>query len=83
MISDALRDIWPNWWVDVVHLNEVDQLLKMEAVSRGQLLYGDILDFDEFRLLVSRMYKDQEDLRKLEVILIGKKLDRLKVLLGG
>ncbi len=83
LITSALEGVWPDHPLDVVHLNAVDLLLRVEALARGELLYGDLLTFDEYRLLTIRLYKDQEDLRQLEVCLIDKKLDRLTALLNG
>lgn len=82
-IAGALREVWPGLPLDVVQLNAVDLLLRVEAVTRGVLLCGDSSQFYEYRGLTIRLYKDQGDLRRLETRLIEKKLDRLTGLLGG
>lgn len=64
--------------IDVVRLDRADPLLRHEAMSPGLLLFGDVMDFLEYRAFAYRDFIDSAGLRRLEDELFRKKMARLK-----
>lgn len=63
--------------LDVKSLHGVDPLFRYEVARDSQLLYGDPLDYEEFRGHAFVQYLDSRDLRKLERRLARRLAQRL------
>lgn len=66
--------------LDLVWLDEADSLFRWEILRAGELLYGDIDDFLEYRAFAFRDFTDSADLRALEAELLNRKLEHLREL---
>lgn len=58
--------------LDVVLLNKKDPLFIYQVAKNAKLLYGDSVDFQEFKAFAFRSYMDSKDLRELEKKLVLK-----------
>jgi len=58
--------------LDVVILNKKDPLFLYQVSKGAELLYGDMVDFQEFKAFAFRNYMDSKDLRELEKKLVLK-----------
>jgi len=58
--------------LDVVILNKKDPLFLYQVSKDAKLLYGDDIDFQEFKAFAFRNYMDSKDLRELEKKLVLK-----------
>jgi predicted nucleotidyltransferase len=74
----ALSEIFEGEKLDLVDLDTADPLFRWEIVRGGVLLWGDELDFLEFRAFAYRDFIDSADLRELERTLSAKKLAYVK-----
>ncbi|MCR4284382.1 MAG: nucleotidyltransferase domain-containing protein [Parcubacteria group bacterium] len=63
----------PDYKFDLTDLNNANILLRYEIVSSGQLLFGDEIDYLEFKSFATREYIDAKRLFDLEDFLIKKK----------
>ncbi len=72
--SQALSDVFAGYEVDVVLLRQADPLFRYEILSGGTLLYGEPLDFLEYKAFAYRDFMDSADLRALEETLFHKKM---------
>lgn len=82
-LYSALFDVFPTYDLDLVSLEETDPLFRYEIFSRGRLLYGDEMDFLEWKARAYREYMDSQDLRNLEEILFQKKITWIKQQIHG
>jgi predicted nucleotidyltransferase len=80
-VHKALADVFPGEDLDVVDLADADPLFRWEIMREGVLLWGDEMDFLEFRAFAYRDFIDSADLRELEGVLFRKKMDHLRRLL--
>jgi hypothetical protein len=60
--------------LDLKQMHNIDSLFRFLIVRDGVLLYGDQMDYDEFRAFAYRDYMDSEDLRKLQDTLLRKSI---------
>lgn len=58
--------------LDVVILDKKDPLFIYQVAKDAKLLYGDSVDFEEFKAFAFRNYMDSKDLRELEKKLVLK-----------
>lgn len=87
-ISSTATEARPDFWeihrtfasvfadrpLDIVFLADADPLFRWEIVAEGVLLYGDPIDFAEYRAFAFRDFVDSADLRALERTLFEKKM---------
>ena len=67
-------EIFTDYDLDLVPLNNVDPLFRYEIMRDGVLLYGNVDDFLEYKAFAFRDFGDSEDLRTLEEKLFQKKM---------
>jgi len=58
--------------LDIKTLNRADPLFCYHIAKYSKLLYGSLLDYNEFRAYAFRSYYDSKDLFKLEGLLVSK-----------
>jgi predicted nucleotidyltransferase len=75
---DALSRLFPGRTLDLVNLADADPLFRWEIMREGVHLWGDELDFLEFRAFAYRDFVDSADLRELERTLFRKKMDHVR-----
>lgn len=73
-VHDALGDVFAGRPLDLVFLDDADPLFRWEIVRDGVLLYGDLLDYLDYRAFAFRDFVDSADLRALERVLFDKKM---------
>lgn len=73
-VHDALDDVFAGRPLDLVFLEDADPLFRWEIVRDGVLLYGDPLDYLEYRAFALRDFVDSADLRALERVLFEKRM---------
>lgn len=73
-IHGQLTRAFPGDSIDLAFLRNVDPLFRWEIVRDGRLLWGDPVDFLEYRAFAFRDYVDSADLRALERALFLKKM---------
>ena len=71
---DALRDCFEGASLDVVMLADADPLFRWEIMRQGTLLWGDALEYLEYRAFAFRDFVDSADLRALEGRLFERKM---------
>jgi uncharacterized protein len=71
---EALADVFPDAPLDLVLLPDADPLFRWEITRAGVLLWGDPLDFLEYRAFAYRDFVDSAGLRALERVLFEKKM---------
>lgn len=71
---DRLADIFPGSLLDIGFLNQTDPLFRFEVVREGILLFGEEMDFLEYKAFAFREYIDSKDLRDLEEELFQRKM---------
>jgi predicted nucleotidyltransferase len=71
---DRLADVFPGYSLDLGFLHQADPLFRYEVFRDGRLLYGDEMDFLEYRAFAFRDYIDSKDLRDLEATLFHRKM---------
>ena len=59
--------------IDIVDLKTANILLRFEITSRGKLLYGDEIDYENYKSFAFRDYTDAKKLFELEDSLIKKR----------
>ncbi len=64
--------------IDLVDLKKDNPLLKYEIAQNSKLLYGEEIDYLEFKALAFRKYVDSQPLFKLQDILIKKRQEFLR-----
>lgn len=69
-----LAAVFPDQSLDLVFLADADPLFRWEIVRHGTLLWGDPLDYLEYRAFAFRDFIDSADLRALERRLFEKKM---------
>ena len=67
-------EVFANYDLDLVPLNNADPLFRYEIMRDGVLLYGNVDDFLEYKAFAFRDFVDSEDLRALEEKLFQKKM---------
>ena len=72
-IGGATGRIIPYEMIDIADLDKTNVLLRYEITFRGQLLFGDELDYLELKSAAFREYIDEKGLRELETCLINKR----------
>ncbi len=82
-VSMALSEVFRSYDLDLVFLDTVDALFRLEIMRRGILLYGDRDTWDTYRVFAYRDFVDTEDLRRLEDILFRKKMVVIRRCLHG
>ncbi|MBI5242626.1 MAG: nucleotidyltransferase domain-containing protein [Elusimicrobia bacterium] len=70
----ALSSVFPGYNLDLAFLGDADPLFRYEVTSRGRLLYGDSLEFLEYKAYAYRDYVDSQDLFRLEEKLLRRRL---------
>jgi len=58
--------------LDLKSLHKIDPLFRYQVAKYSQLLYGDTIDFNEFRAYAFQQYNDSRDLFELEKKLVIK-----------
>lgn len=69
--------------IDLVDLKKDNPLLKYEIAQNSKLLYGEEMDYLEFKATAFKSYIDHQPLFKLEDILIRKRHEFLKESIYG
>lgn len=64
----------PHRELDVKSLHHADPLFRYQVVRDGVLLYGNLTDYEEFKLFAYRDYGDSYDLRRLQDRLLEKSI---------
>ncbi len=82
-LNCSLADIFDNDKIDMVNLKKADPLLRYKIAERNKLLFGNKLDYLEFKATAFRIYIDSEPLFDLEDILIKRKQKLLKQSIYG
>lgn len=74
-ILDGLRNVFESQGleIDIVDLRTADILLRYEIISKGNLLYGDEIDYENYKSFARRDYMDARQLFDLEDLLITKR----------
>ena len=62
----------PERELDFKSLHKIDPLFRYQVAKYSRLLYGNLLDYNEFRAYGFRAYYDAKDLFKLEGFLVSK-----------
>jgi len=62
----------PERELDFKSLHKIDPLFCYQVAKYSELLYGNLLDYNEFRAYAFRAYYDAKDLFKLESLLVSK-----------
>jgi len=79
-IYSDMADIFGDYFdreLDIKSLHKVDPLFCYQVARYSKLLYGSLLDYNEFRAYAFRLYHDAKDLFRLEDLLISKYQDHL------
>lgn len=71
---DRLSEVFPGYSLDLGFLNQADPLFRFEVVQEGVLLYGEEMDFLEYKAFDFRDFMDSKDLRNLEKKLFEQKM---------
>jgi predicted nucleotidyltransferase len=74
----ALGDVFADHSLDLAFLADADPLFRWEIMREGVLLWGDVIDFLEYRAFAFKDFVDSADLRALERILSEKKLSLIR-----
>ena len=61
--------------IDLINLDKVEPLLKIEAVKNGKLLYGSQKKFERFSIYAAAIYADTKFLRDDRRKMLEKKLE--------
>lgn len=64
--------------LDLKTLHGVDPLFRYEVVKTGKLLYGDPLEYEDYKAYAFRAYEDAKPLFELECLLVQKYQFHLK-----
>lgn len=80
-VFTLFSDIFRGYNLDISILNSVDPLFRREIVRKGQLVYGNELEYLEFKAFAFRDYIDTKDLRDIEGRLVKKRQSYLKELI--
>lgn len=78
-----LSEIFGEYDLDMVRLEDADALFRHEVMNDGVLLYGSPDLFFEHRAFAYRDFVDSADLFALEEALFRKKMDRIKGQIHG
>lgn len=70
----VLTEVFPGSFLDIGFLNQTDSLFRFEVVREGVLLFGEEMDFLEYKAFAFRDYFDSQDLRDLEEKLFQRKM---------
>ncbi|MCD4670645.1 MAG: nucleotidyltransferase domain-containing protein, partial [Actinomycetia bacterium] len=79
-IYSDLADIFGDYFdreLDIKSLHKVDPLFCYQVARYSKLLYGSLMDYNEFRAYTFRLYHDAKDLFRLEEIQVLKYQDYL------
>lgn len=76
-VYERFAPAFPDAALDLVLLGDADPLFRWEVMERAVLLYGDDLDFLDYRAFAYRDFVDSEDLRRLERVLFDRKMKRI------
>jgi len=79
-IYDDLSEVFGDGYdreLDLKSLHRIDPLFRYQVAKYSQLIYGNSLDYNEFRTYAFRLYYDSKDLFKLEELLVCKYQDYL------
>ena len=71
-IRQEFQALFPQEDIDLKRLHHLNPLFRFQAVYRGKLLYGDPLQFEEFKAYAYRSFIDALPLLKLEKKLVKK-----------
>ena len=74
-VHSDLADIFGDCFdreLDIKSLHKVDPLFCYQVAKYSELLYGSLLDYNEFRAYAFRLYHDAKDLFRLEDLLVSK-----------
>jgi predicted nucleotidyltransferase len=80
-LSDCLRalgEVFQDYALDAVFLSDADPLFRWEIMREGKLLYGDPLEFLEYRAFAYKDFVDSADLRRVEAALFRKRMDWIR-----
>lgn len=78
-----LMNIFESDRIDMVNLKNVNSFLRQEIAKNNQLLFGDELDYLEFKAFAFRDYIDHQSLFDLQNILMEKRHQLLKEKIYG
>lgn len=73
-LEHALSRFLDTTRLDLADLSRADPLFRWEIFANGKLLYGEELDFLQYKAYAYRDYRDSQDLRDLENILLEKRM---------
>jgi predicted nucleotidyltransferase len=82
-VHGALSRVFRPYELDLAFLNTADALFRLEIMRQGVLLYGDRDTFDVYRIFAYRDFVETKDLRRLEDVLMRKKMAFLRRCLHG
>lgn len=71
---DGLGEAFPGASLDIVFLADADPLFRWEIMRRSKLLWGETIEYLEYRAFAFRDFVDSADLRALERRLFDKKM---------
>jgi len=68
----------PDHKIDLTNLNEANILLRYEITFKGELLYGDAEEYEDYKAFAFRDYIDAKPLFELESLLVQKRQTLIK-----
>lgn len=71
----GLENVLGHYSLDVVFLSEADPLFRWEIMRDGLLLFGDPIEFQEYRAFAYKDFVDSADLRRVEQALFRKRMN--------
>lgn len=74
----VLGDVFGDYALDAVALGDADPLLRWEIMRDGRLLFGDPIQFLEYRAFAYKDFIDSADLRRVEAALFRKRMDWIR-----
>lgn len=69
-----LEGVLGHYSMDVSFLSEADPLFRWEIMRDGRLLFGDPIEFQEYRAFAYKDFVDSADLRRVEQALFRKRM---------
>ena len=83
LLFPQFSELFPGQELDIKSLHHVDPLFRYLVVRDGILLYGNKIDYLEFKAYAFRDYRESASLFHLQEILNQKRLKKLKAVYGG
>lgn len=67
--------------IDLIDLRKSNILLRYEIISKGELLFGDVNDYEDYKAFAFRDYIDAKSLFKLEDLMVERRKELIKSIL--